>query len=95
MQVIAENGSVFAKKRRQTRGDSKVSSRRRLSLPAYWDVSGRIWQPSTHKAAEHRRTPQRKREIEAEITATFWSAAVLRRFQMQQRKPGTFFTLTT
>ena len=33
------------------------------------------------KAAEHRRTPQRKRKEGAKITATFWSAAVLCRFE--------------
>jgi hypothetical protein len=33
------------------------------------------------KAPEHRRTPKRKRELSSEIVATFWSAALLRRFQ--------------
>jgi hypothetical protein len=32
------------------------------------------------KAARQRRTPKRKRESGAEIAATFWSAAVFRRF---------------
>jgi hypothetical protein len=33
------------------------------------------------KAPEHRRTPKRKRGLDAELAATFWSAALLRRFR--------------
>jgi hypothetical protein len=32
------------------------------------------------KAAEHRRTPKRKREMAFGLSATFWSAALLCRF---------------
>jgi hypothetical protein len=32
------------------------------------------------KAPEHRRTPKCKRELGIEVAATFWSAALLRRF---------------
>ena len=35
---------------------------------------------NSSKAAEHRRTPKRTREVELHMAATFWSAALLRRF---------------
>ena len=44
------------------------------------NVSGFRRMPSRSKAPEHRRIPKRKRELDVEAAATFWSAALLRRF---------------